>query len=186
MPTRRLPSRDASTRGVAGGSSRAVEVVELTPEEHAVAREVFIRKSRGANAETAQQLIELDRRLEAAVPTRNSGVRVGGVPVAYASISVNRDVAQIEDVKTYESYRRRGYASAVVLRAVREAHAAGAGTVFLPTAEDDWPQHLYRRLGFETVAVEAMFGPRGIGPQQRYRCRCRCDPPCRTPASYRS
>lgn len=139
-------------------AERAVEVVELTPGEHAFAHEVFIRESRGADAETAEQLIELDRRVEATVPTRYFGVRVSGVPVAYATLSVHRDVAHIEDVETYEPYRRHGYASAVVLRAVREAHAAGAGTVFLPTAEDDWPQHFYRRLGFERVAMEAMFG----------------------------
>jgi ribosomal protein S18 acetylase RimI-like enzyme len=59
--------------------------------------------------------------------------------------------AQVEDVATLPQYRGRGYAKAVVARAVEEAHAAGAEFVFLVAMEDDWPKELYRRLGFDTV-----------------------------------
>jgi predicted GNAT family acetyltransferase len=71
-------------------------------------------------------VLELDRRIEAAVPTRSFGVRSGGATVAYASLYLDGEVAEIEDVATRESHRGRGYATAVVLRAVTEAPAAGA------------------------------------------------------------
>ena len=67
-------------------------------------------------------------------------------------------MAEIDDVETHEAYRGRGYATAILQRAIDEARAAGADLVFLVTDADDWPQHLYRRLGFETVATEVVFG----------------------------
>jgi ribosomal protein S18 acetylase RimI-like enzyme len=48
-------------------------------------------------------------------------------------------------------HRQHGYASAVVLRAVHEARAAGARLVFLVADAEDWPKELYRRLGFEEI-----------------------------------
>ena len=59
--------------------------------------------------------------------------------------------AEIDDVLTLPDHRGRGYASALVLEAVARAREAGADLVYLEAAEDDWPQHLYVRLGFETV-----------------------------------
>jgi len=35
--------------------------------------------------------------------------------------------------------------------------AAGFGFVFLVTVAEDWPQHFYRRLGFEPVGIESRF-----------------------------
>ena len=56
-----------------------------------------------------------------------------------------------EDVGTLEEHRGRGYASAVVLHAAELARRAGADFVFLVADAQDWPQHLYRRLGFEPI-----------------------------------
>ena len=89
---------------------------------------------------------------------RTFGVRAGEAVVASATLFCESGVALIEDVETSEAHRGRGYGSALVLHAVAEARAAGATPIFLPTAEHDWPQHLYRRLGFETVALELVFG----------------------------
>jgi ribosomal protein S18 acetylase RimI-like enzyme len=49
--------------------------------------------------------------------------------------------------------RGRGYASAVVLRAVEEARADGAELVFLVADAEDWPKELYRRLGFDEIGA---------------------------------
>jgi ribosomal protein S18 acetylase RimI-like enzyme len=136
-------------------SSRAA-AVELSPEQHARGRAAAL--TGGYDAELTRQLLELDRRVEGSVPTRHFGVLRRGLPVAWASLYQNREVAQIENVETAEKYRGRGYASAVVLRAVEEAEAAGAATTFLVTSESDWPQELYRRLGFDAVATELTFG----------------------------
>jgi len=56
--------------------------------------------------------------------------------------------AQVEDVATSPAHRGRGYASAVVLRAVEEALATGHDFVFLVADAEDWPKELYVRLGF--------------------------------------
>ena len=65
--------------------------------------------------------------------------------------------AQIEDVATLESHRGRGFASAVVLRAAAEARLAGADLIFLVADDEDWPKHLYRRLGFHRLGCVYEF-----------------------------
>ena len=71
-------------------------------------------------------------------------------------------MAEIDDVLTLPDHRGRGYASALVLDAVHRAHSAGADLVFLEAAEDDWPQHLYVRLGFETVGRIHEYSKLGV------------------------
>jgi len=63
----------------------------------------------------------------------------------------------VEDVATLEEHRGQGYASAVVMRAVREAQAAGADLIFLVADDEDWPKELYERLGFEIVGRSYKF-----------------------------
>ena len=67
------------------------------------------------------------------------------------------DVAQIEDVGTLEEFRGKGVARNIVLRAVDEARAAGASLVFLFADANDWPQHLYGRLGFDVLGPSRLF-----------------------------
>jgi ribosomal protein S18 acetylase RimI-like enzyme len=74
-----------------------------------------------------------------------------GQVASYADLYASGKDAQVEDVATLPQYRERGFAKAVVARAVDEAHAAGAEFVFLVAMEDDWPKELYRRLGFDVV-----------------------------------
>ena len=74
------------------------------------------------------------------------------------------DVAQVEDVGTLEEFRGKGVARNIVLRAVDEARAAGASLVFLFADANDWPQHLYGRLGFDVARpVTAVHPPAGRG-----------------------
>jgi len=44
-----------------------------------------------------------------------------------------------------------------VLSAAAAARDAGAGLVFLLADQDDWPRHLYGRLGFDPVGPEWEF-----------------------------
>ena len=85
--------------------------------------------------------------------TRSSSFVDGGI-ASYAGLYLDGTVGQIEDVATLPTYRDRGLARAVVLRAVAEARQAGAELVFLVAAEEDWPKELYRRLGFDAIGVE--------------------------------
>lgn len=83
--------------------------------------------------------------------SRFFAVQVDGRPVAAAQLNSDGRIAEVDDVATLPEFRRRGYASAVVLRAVEEAFAAGHDLVFLVAEDEDWPKELYARLGFEAV-----------------------------------
>jgi predicted GNAT family acetyltransferase len=72
--------------------------------------------------------------------------------------------AQIEDVMTLREHRGRGYASAVVIRALEEALAGGHDFVFLTTDARDWPKELYRRLGFEPLGEKYAYLLTPAGP----------------------
>ena len=77
------------------------------------------------------------------------GVRVDGEVVAGAQLMVLGDVAQVEDVVTLTAHRGRGYARAVVLAAVRAAREDGADLIYLGADDEDWPKHMYAKLGFD-------------------------------------
>jgi GNAT superfamily N-acetyltransferase len=77
------------------------------------------------------------------------GVRVDGDVVAGAQLIVLDDVAQVEDVVTLTAHRGRGFARAAVLAAVRAARDSGANLVFLGADDEDWPKHMYAKLGFD-------------------------------------
>ena len=70
-----------------------------------------------------------------------------------------------QEVGTIEARRGRGYASAAVHAASAYAGAAGRAPVFLLTDGSDWPQQLYRRLGFDEIGVvhEFLKSPLGRG-----------------------
>jgi len=98
-----------------------------------------------------------DRRLATAAVCVSSwhAVSVDGAPVSWCNLRIldldGTRVAQIEEVITLPAQRGRGHASAVVRHAVATARAQGCTVVWLEADADDWPQHLYRRLGFEDV-----------------------------------
>lgn len=77
------------------------------------------------------------------------GVRVDGHVVAGAQLMVLDGVAQIEDVVTLKAHRGQGYARAAVLAAVRAARADDADLVYLAADDEDWPKHMYAKLGFD-------------------------------------
>jgi ribosomal protein S18 acetylase RimI-like enzyme len=80
-----------------------------------------------------------------------------GTVAARADLFVRNGVAQIEELGTEPAYRRLGLASALLRTAVHAATAAGATLVFLVAEADDWPQDLYRRIGFTDLSRSASF-----------------------------
>ena len=86
---------------------------------------------------------------------------VDGLAASSCELLSGGAVAQVEDVETFPQYRNRGLARAVIQRAVAEAERDGARVTFLLASEDDWPQQLYRKLGFEAAGVELIFGRPG-------------------------
>jgi len=98
-------------------------------------------------------------------PTRHFAVCVEGRVVSATDLFSDGRTAQVEEVATLPEFRGRGYASAVIQRAVDEALAAGHDFVFLTADADDWPKELYRRLGFDEVGTEWAFLRTPAGPE---------------------
>ncbi len=65
--------------------------------------------------------------------------------------------AQIDEVMTDPPWEGRGYATAVISAAVCYAGEQGCNFIFLRTDASDWPQHLYRQLGFHDVGRTFWF-----------------------------
>jgi ribosomal protein S18 acetylase RimI-like enzyme len=101
--------------------------------------------------ELARQLLDSKVILAERAQTRFFGVEVNGEIVAWSDLYVAQHIGQVEDVATVPEHRGKGYATAVVLRAVEEARQAGADLVFLVADDHDWPKKLYARLGFDTI-----------------------------------
>jgi ribosomal protein S18 acetylase RimI-like enzyme len=105
----------------------------------------------------AKELLDAKVLLRDRAETRFFGVPVDDEIVAWTDLYLAQSMAQVEDVATLEEHRGQGYASAVVMRAVREAQAAGADLIFLVADDEDWPKELYERLGFEIVGRSYKF-----------------------------
>jgi ribosomal protein S18 acetylase RimI-like enzyme len=132
-------------------------VVEVEAEVLADARRAAIRTrpwGRGGDEALVEALLEARRVVAAAVPTRHFAALVDGRVAAWCELRRLDGRAQVEDVFTLPAFRSRGLAGDVVTAACR---AAGADPVFLVAWADDWPQHLYRRLGFEPAGLVQRF-----------------------------
>jgi ribosomal protein S18 acetylase RimI-like enzyme len=139
-------------------SERAADtslVTEVTADVIRPARESQIRSYPWGTAEVAEQLLAAKAHIP--VETRFFAVLLNGAVASYSDLYLDGDIGQVEDVATLPEHRGRGYASAIVLRAVEEARAAGAGLVFLVADAEDWPKELYRRLGFDEIGENAKF-----------------------------
>jgi GNAT superfamily N-acetyltransferase len=85
-----------------------------------------------------------------------------GRPAGYASLISLEDVGYMDNVVTVPELRRRGVATACVAGAVRTSTEGGDRLVFLLAERDGYPQRLYERMGFRTVApVESFTTPLG-------------------------
>lgn len=76
---------------------------------------------------------------------------------AITKLRADGATAQVEDVYTVPEARRRGFARALVIHAAARALADGNDLVFIVADDDDWPKHLYRRLGFEPLSRLRVF-----------------------------
>lgn len=103
------------------------------------------------NPELAEQILDRKPLLAERAATRFFGVKVGDEIVAGTDLYIGPDIAQVEHVETLEEHRGKGYATAVVLRAIEVARQQGADLVYLVADDDDWPKEWYRRLGFDVV-----------------------------------
>jgi ribosomal protein S18 acetylase RimI-like enzyme len=138
MVRRREPATDRSAEGGAE-VDRAVGAQALA---------AFRREQPLDSAESIRQLHEMDERYTRAAAARDF-VAPAGEAWASCRLLSGRGLAEIDQVGTLAAHRRRGHASAAVLAAVGAARAEALDPVFLITDAGDWPQYLYRRLGFD-------------------------------------
>lgn len=104
----------------------------------------------GVDEEVVRQLVE-HKHVLAAAGARFFAARVDGRIASHCDLYSDGSTGQIEAVMTLEAYRNRGLARAVITKALEESRAAGDGLTFLLADHEDWPRHLYRKLGFDEV-----------------------------------
>jgi ribosomal protein S18 acetylase RimI-like enzyme len=141
MAHRRRPLRTA-------GTGLVVEVDEATLRP---ARRRLLAGEPWATPAVVEQLLDAKLTIAGALTARFFAVLVGGEVAGYVDLYHDGGTAQIEDLATLEEHRGRGYASALVLRALQEARRAGCDLIFLVADADDWPKLLYGRLGFDEL-----------------------------------
>ena len=135
-----------------GGGGRvpetsAVEEVrrdELEPAWAAGTRE----RPHGRDEETVRQIVGQRKVVGEAGRARYFACFVSGEVASYCELYTDGFTGQIEGVLTLDAWRGRGFASAVVARALAESQAMGHDLTFLLALADDWPKELYRKLGF--------------------------------------
>ena len=136
----------------------AVEVLEVDePTLRPLWAEATRRFPHGKDEEVVQQILEHRRLVAEALPTRYFAVEAAGELVAHAELYSLGGVGQVENVVTLDEYRNRGFARALVLRAAAASRETGNDLTFLVADADGWPQQLYEKLGFETVARYARY-----------------------------
>jgi GNAT superfamily N-acetyltransferase len=130
---------------------------EVTRERGAAMLAAFRREQPfGWQAEAIRQLAAMDDRYARVLSARDFAAPVED-PGCSCRLYSDGSIAQIDEVGTVEARRGRGYARAAVLAAVDAALAERCDPIFLLTDASDWPQELYRRLGFDEIGAVYEF-----------------------------
>jgi ribosomal protein S18 acetylase RimI-like enzyme len=102
-----------------------------------------------SEAETASQLVALERVVLAPAGKRWYGVADAGTVMSMGAVTVLDGVAYIDNVATFDGARGRGLASRVTTTLIRAARRAGAEHVWLlADPADTAVVGMYERLGF--------------------------------------
>jgi ribosomal protein S18 acetylase RimI-like enzyme len=113
--------------------------------------EMMRREPYADSEETVAMLVDRRTLTARATLLRHFAVRNGNEIASVTDLYSDGRTAQIEDVGTLEEYRGRGYARAVVSKAVEVARNEGHDLIWLVADDDDWPKLLYKKLGFDPV-----------------------------------
>jgi ribosomal protein S18 acetylase RimI-like enzyme len=143
------------------GDSEPVDTTrteEVRPEQIRQLREAIIREwQKDADTKTVSEIISAEMLQVQAANSRIFGIVEDGVVVSSAQLYSHGGTAQVEEVATLPDHRGRGYAKALVTRAVEEAVTGKHEFIFLVADGDDWPKKLYARLGFEELGSRFAF-----------------------------
>lgn len=150
MVLARRPDRDADTAVVTDvGEQEALALMR---------RWVAEDPDLNLTEEGLRQVVEFSRMSWRARGARALGVRdEGGALAAMTLLYSDGATAQVEDVYTVPEARGRGFARALVTRAVTLAQEAGHELTFIVADDNDWPKELYARIGFEPAGHAWLF-----------------------------
>jgi len=130
---------------------------EVSRELGAAALEAFRREQPfGWQDEAVRQLAEMDDRYTRVLAARDFASPPEG-PACACRLYMHDGIGQVDEVGTLEARRGRGHARAAVAAAADAAAADGCESVFMVTDAADWPQELYRRLGFDEIGATYEF-----------------------------
>jgi ribosomal protein S18 acetylase RimI-like enzyme len=108
------------------------------------------------DADTVDQLVRAQLARCDATRVRYFATRVDGRPASYCELFSDGATGQIESVMTEPELRGRGLGKLVVAGALAASQCVHDFT-FLVADGNDWPQELYRKLGFETAGTTYRF-----------------------------
>jgi ribosomal protein S18 acetylase RimI-like enzyme len=130
---------------------------EVSREVGAAALAAFRREQPfGWQDEAVRQLAEMDDRYTRVLAARDFAAPPDD-PACACRLYTHDGLAQVDEVGTLEARRGRGHARAAVAAAADAAEADGCEQVFMVTDAADWPQQLYRRLGFDEIGATYEF-----------------------------
>lgn len=147
MLRRREPERPPDP-GRGAEVSRAVGAATL---------EAFRREQPfGWQDEAVRQLAEMDARYDRVVSARDFAAPPED-PACACRLYAQDGIGQVDEVGTVTARRGQGHARAAVAAAADAAAAGGCDLIFMVTDAADWPQELYRSLGFEEIGSTYEF-----------------------------
>ena len=130
---------------------------EVSKEVGAAALAAFRREQPfGWQDEAVRQLAEMDARYDRILGARDFASPPDD-PACACRLYTHDHLGQVDEVGTVQGRRRRGFARAAVSTAADAAAAEGCEAVFIVTDSADWPQELYRRLGFDEIGATYEF-----------------------------
>ena len=122
---------------------------EVTGDELLEARSELVVESAGEHhsEESRRQLLDYEERSAEALEC--GWFAAGDPPEGFCQLlDHGNGIAQVEHVGTMRHSRGKGLASAAVLKAAEESKRRGDEILYVVADADDWPQHLYGKLGF--------------------------------------
>lgn len=142
------------------GSLNAIdtsEVEETAPDDQAPFwAESWRDQPQPASDEAIRQLVEARYPHRSGFDVRYYAVRAEGDIAGWCEIFSDGRIGQIENVTVLEPFRGRGLGKALTAHALavsREAH----DLTFLVADADDWPRHMYAKLGFAAAGSRWVF-----------------------------
>ena len=148
LMVRAWPPERPSPPGAGGEISRASGARAI----HAFRRE----QPFGWQDEAVRQLAEMDERYGRALGALDFASPPDD-PACACRLYMHDGLGQVDEVGTLTARRRRGHARAAVAAAADAAADKGCDSVFMVTDASDWPQDLYRSLGFDEIGATYEF-----------------------------